>query len=389
MAGILEIWSKNKQFFEDKNVQQILGLCGDGQMIDGGKTSKEFRELLAVFPSSLLKRYSEECLTSSFTNSGLVLQDLVNHVGARLGFDVSFGLYKGKPNQIGYDGIWASKEGFKILVEVKTTDTYRINLNTLAEYRRKLIAEEKISLEKSSILIVVGRQDTGDLEAQIRGSRSAWDIRLISVEALFRLMKLKEEVEDPKVVWKISEILIPHEYTKVDGIIDIAFSAAEEVRHEETADTETIDQDKKPKFVPVKFNLACVERISSCLKRTLVQRSSAKFATPDGKCVLTCAVSREHDSKTSPRYWFAFHDHQKSFLSETQEAYAGFGCGSEKTVFLIPFNIFKTWLDGMNTTSGQDRLYWHVHIYVEGNKFFLSRKKDFQDIDITKYLLPS
>jgi len=34
------------------------------------------------------------------------------------------------------------------------------------------------------VLIVVGRQDTGELEAQIRGSRHAWDIRLISAEAL-------------------------------------------------------------------------------------------------------------------------------------------------------------------------------------------------------------
>ncbi len=46
---------------------------------------------------------------------------------------------------------------------------------------------------KSSILIVVGRQDTGDLEAQVRGSRHAWEIRLISVDALLQLMNRQGE----------------------------------------------------------------------------------------------------------------------------------------------------------------------------------------------------
>ena len=47
----------------------------------------------------------------------------------------------------------------------------------------------------SSILIVVGRDDTGELEAQVRGSRHAWDIRLISADALVKLVNLKETVE--------------------------------------------------------------------------------------------------------------------------------------------------------------------------------------------------
>ena len=67
------------------------------------------------------------------------------------------------------------------MVEVTTTDAYRIDLETLAGYRRGLIASGQITEPESSMLIVVGRKDTGDLEAQIRGSRHAWDIRLVSV----------------------------------------------------------------------------------------------------------------------------------------------------------------------------------------------------------------
>ena len=44
----------------------------------------------------------------------------------------------------------------------------------LARYRNQLIESRRIT-KNSSILIVVGRNDTSDLEAQIRGSRHAWE----------------------------------------------------------------------------------------------------------------------------------------------------------------------------------------------------------------------
>jgi len=96
-------------------------------------------------------------------------------------------------------------------------------LDRIAEYRTKLVEGKRVSEKASSILIVVGRQDTGDLEAQIRGSRHAWDIRLISAEALLRLVELKENLDDPTVSTRISGILIPREYTRVDAIIDLVF----------------------------------------------------------------------------------------------------------------------------------------------------------------------
>ena len=116
-------------------------------------------------------------------------------------------------------------EGDAILAEVKTTDVYRPSLETTASYRRELIKKGIIPEESSSILYVVGRSDTGDLEAQVRGSRHTWDIRLISVDALFRLVKIKEELEDQNTIDRIRDILMPQEFTRIDGIIDLVFSA--------------------------------------------------------------------------------------------------------------------------------------------------------------------
>ena len=49
--------------------------------------------------------------------------------------------------------------------------------------------------EDISILVVVGAEDISEFEAQVRGSRFAWDIRLLGVKSLFRLLKLKEALD--------------------------------------------------------------------------------------------------------------------------------------------------------------------------------------------------
>ena len=141
----------------------------------------------------------------------------------------------------------------EIIVEVKTTDAYRVALDAIAEYRKKLIQEAKVVEAKSSILIVVGRQATGDLEAQIRGSRHAWDVRLVSVDSLIRLMLLKETVEDQQMLKKIAGVLVPQEFTRVDRIIDLVFSAAEEGRQdvEEPEVQEELSRRKDKKSSPI------------------------------------------------------------------------------------------------------------------------------------------
>jgi len=219
--SILDLWDQSKEQVKDKHVQQVIAFSGDGQLKDGSDTSDEFRSFLSAIPSELLQKYADQCMKDSFTDSGLALQDIINQVGKRLGFDVNYGRYRGGKGHIGYDGLWKFPDGHHLVVEVKTTDAYRIDLNTIVEYKKSLIKKDLVSENESSILIVVGRKDTGDLEAQIRGSRFAWDIRLISVDALIRLMFLKQEVEDPKIVKRIYDILIPREFTKLDEIVEI------------------------------------------------------------------------------------------------------------------------------------------------------------------------
>jgi hypothetical protein len=390
---LIDLWRSSREQVSGKHVQQIVAFAGGGRLADGNPASLEFRTFLTEIPSHLLVRYASECLVASFNESGLVLQDAVNEIGDRLGFQVTHGRYRGITGQIGFDGLWESPDGHALVVEVKTTDAYRIDLNTIANYRQTLIKSGKLSDARSSILIVVGRQDTGDLEAQIRGSRHAWDIRLISTEALLRLLTVKEELEDPKIQRRIHAVLQPREFTRLDEIVDLLFSTAEDIKQEHGvggADSITVnDQDhegtQRPKFTPVAFHEACVRRLEGIFKSALVKRSRASFAAPDQALRVICTISREHIRSGVPSYWFAFHPHQREYLEDAEKAYVAFGCGSEEQLLLIPFKDFSTWLEGMNETTNEQRSYKHVSIARAQDHFELVRRQGYPRIDLTRY----
>jgi hypothetical protein len=388
--ALVDLWMSSQDQLRQKHVQQIIAFAGDGKLLDGSEASSEFRDFLAHVPSGLLVRYADECLGDSFTGSGYALQDIVNEVGRRLGFTVIDGRYRGTAAHVGFDGLWHFPNGHAVIVEVKTTDAYRIKLNRIVDYHRALIKNGTISEDSSSVLIVVGRQDTGDLEAQIRGSRHAWDVRLISIDGLQRLMALKEAVEDPVIARRIHDILIPREFTRLDEIVDILFSTAEDIKQEEEVPEEVEEgeaAERRPKFTPVAFHDACVARIQKLFARTLLKRSRATFSSADGTLALICAVSKEHSSRGRPSYWFAFHPHQKEFLESAQDAYVALGCGSEDYILLVPFADFAGWLEGMNVTQREERFYWHVSIFREDERFVLRRKREQPRVDLTTYFL--
>jgi len=382
--SLLDLWRNDRAELENKHVQQVIAFAGEGKLLDGSDASTDFREYLRHIPSNLISKYCAHCLEGSFQDSGLALQDIVNEIGRRLNFKVSHGRYRGRKDYPGQDGLWENTDPYRIIVEVKTTDAYRIDLNTIANYRKQLVEQGLVELNSSSMLVVVGRQDTGDLEAQIRGSRFAWDMRVISVDALLRMLKLKEQLEEPSLLRRIHEILIPHEFTRLDPIIEIAFAAVSDVT-QDSEDGDEEDSVKDGKSEPLAFHDACMSRIESKLQMSFVKHSRASFSSADELASIVCAVSRYHER--AKRFWFAFHPHQRDFLKQSQQAFVAYGCGDENTLFLIPFKVFLPWLDSFGTTERADRSYWHVKIRRDGNTYFMTTLAGSQDYEITKYLV--
>lgn len=392
--SLYTIWKENPSQIREKRVDQIIAFAGDGKLGDNNSAPEEFRTFLARVPADMLAGYAEDCLSSSFKDSGLALQDIVNEMAHRLGFKVEAGRYRGTKTEIGHDGIWTSPDGHKIVAEVKTTDAYRLPIQTVANYRRRLIKTGRIGEDNSSILVIVGREDTGELEAQIRGSRHAWDVRLISIDALIRLMRIRQELDDPGAEARIRSLLVPHEYTRVDEIIDLVFSTTEDILEERPDDLEPDEdgstREPEERDTPVSFNAACATRISQHLGVDLTKQSRITFEDVDADLTVTCAVSKEYSGAKGTGYWFAFHPHQLEKLSESNTAFASFGCGSSAQIALLPIAFLTSQLDGMNKTRRADgRSYWHVIIHREGDRYVLHRRKGEDRPDITDKMLLS
>ena len=381
MTTLLDVWIYQKKFIEEKSIEQVLTICGDGQLKDGNETSIQLREYFANITTNMIERYIDECLNKGFTNSGLILQDLVNEIGRRLGFTIESGYYRGGGSKIGFDGLWKAKDGFSFVIEVKTTDAYQLNLDIQAEYRRKLIQEKRIEDSDSSILIVVGRKDTGGLEAQTRGSRHAWDVRIISAESLLKLLRVKENLSDIGIISKIQEILKPLEYTRIDRLIDIIFSTSEDL----LIDDEN-DEEPTRKSLPANYNAECVERISTYLKSPLIKQGRTTYNNASQTLNVLCIVSKEYKRSTASRYWFSFHPSQQEFLADKEGAYVALGCGSIEQIILIPYQEFEKHLSAMRTTESRDRFYWHVEIFNKGGRLLLNKSTK-EGIDVTHYRL--
>lgn len=132
--ALLSFWKNSRQDVLGLKVEQIVSNAGDGQVRDQSLCSNELRDYFSQCPVENLFSYAQQCLEKSFTNSGLVLQDIVNEFGRRLDFDVESGLYRGKPSAIGFDGVWRVKNEPDLIIEVKTTDYIAMDLETHAKY---------------------------------------------------------------------------------------------------------------------------------------------------------------------------------------------------------------------------------------------------------------
>ena len=54
-------------------------------------------------------------------------------------------------------------------------------------------------------------------------------MRLISADALIKLVQLKENAEGPETGSKIRSLLVPREFTRLDEMVDVMFTTAKDV----------------------------------------------------------------------------------------------------------------------------------------------------------------
>ncbi len=180
-------------------LDQVLGLVGTLDDTPGDDTPRErFRRFLRENLSEVghLRDYIEACLRASGPQYSRALQDLVNHLGRFLGFEVTYGRYQGVRGEVGFDGLWKSPTGFHVVVELKTTEVYAVKTAALLNYINELVSSKAITDPDTALgLYVVGRPDPElrSLENAIIAERKTGRLRVISVDYLLSLAELVKE----------------------------------------------------------------------------------------------------------------------------------------------------------------------------------------------------
>ena len=371
---LMSLWQSNPDAVEQLTIEQIVVTAGDGRLSDGTDCQAELREYLRQAPVTTLAIYADYCLTNSFNKSGLVLQDIVNELGRRLEYQVVNGRYQGTRSEVGFDGLWSDPTGQGIVVEVKTTDAYRLSLNTLAGYQDALIKQGRLQ-SPCSILIVVGRTDTGEMEAQIRGSQHAWHIRLISIDGLLNLVRIKESTDSSDTIAKIRKVLTPIEYTRLDELIDVMFTATQDVETAATAEAGDASNQTLSEGAVTKWEFTPTEAIQE--KRQLVvdafgrklgirfvRKTRALYWDSDHTTRIVCTISKRYSNPGLGGYWYAYHPSWDEFLGDCSEAYLVLGGMDIDVAFVLPLSSVRDHLDELNVTERKDSKdrYWHVKI---------------------------
>ena len=87
-----ELWEDSQKTLLEKNFKQIVTICGDGHLKDDTDCSRELRNILARVEAEKLFEYVNYCIEQPFEKSGQALQDVINELGRRLGYEVENGL---------------------------------------------------------------------------------------------------------------------------------------------------------------------------------------------------------------------------------------------------------------------------------------------------------
>lgn len=417
--ALLDIWRAVPAQVASFGIGQVVNMAGNGILLDGSDCSTELRGYLAEITDGKLIEYALGCLDAKFEARGLALQDIVNEMGRRLGFRAENGRYRGAPGEIGFDGLWKSPENDAVVVEVKTSDTYSINLDTIAAYRAELVAKSRIG-PQSSMLVVVGSADTGSLEAQVRGSRHAWDMRLISVAALGDLVRLNAAARSQQTTKRIRTLLTPREFTRLDGLTELLLLTAEEtadareqqlVGADETVEgnapqevspsiaasvhvaaatageTRTIQVTDPAIIAAKRSSIVAAVEVRSNIR--LVKQSRATYASADGHVRLACTISKRY---TAPRYvhpyWFAYHPIWRDFLLGAESSFLALGFADGDRAAVIPASFMESLLPALNTTTPREGgTYWHLHLLPTAGGSLAIRLRDLPPADLGDFMV--
>ena len=211
------------------------------------------------------------------------------------------------------------------------------------------------------------------MEAQVRGSRYAWDMRLISIERLIKLVQIKEKSDDPNTLVQIRQLLRPFEYTKIDRIIDVIFTTALDVETQQISDHDAVageqerdssKQDRTDSDLLNSKRQEAVDAFAVAKGKDLIRYSRTLYWSSDKKIRTCCAVSKRYQIDYQP-YWYAFHPNWDRFLAEGEDSFFILACMDQNEAYAVPHSWITANKKNLNVTEKGEKSYWHIALTLD------------------------
>lgn len=230
-------------------LDRIVNLAGDWN--DDSRASEQFREIIEDEQTTTeeIESYLREAMEGTEQYHNRALQDLVNNIGRRLGFEVEYGVYQGRSGTIGYDGHWistATEDDTHLVVETKKTTAYSIDPGQAGGYMDEITDEEDIDRSQVYGLYVIGEGDVETVAQTVFGSQYRDRMRIITAQRLLDLLEIQEDsgLRHDQVV----DVLLPINAVDVGQLVGliqdvIEFREDDDIGGESTGEGGTVETD--------------------------------------------------------------------------------------------------------------------------------------------------
>lgn len=140
---------------------------------------------------------------------------------------------------------------------------------------------------------------------------------------------------------------------------------------------------------PAAFHDYCIPKINSYLNTTLQKKRRSVYGSEDNSVGVIVSVSKQYSQGDREKYWFAYRGTSVEILSEYQNKYIGFGCGSADNIILMPLNDLEKAKLKLNMTDTSDPPFWHIVFFKDtgGRWTWLLSKPDVIELSIDDKLI--
>lgn len=217
-----------------------------------------------------------------------------------------------------------------------------------------------------------------------------------------KLLRVKENSNEAETGQKIRSLFAPVEYTRLDRMVDVVFTAATDVEVSTELEPEKLIEPlvaaqqisaSEPKS-PYQFTDSAILQgkriviIGSLATREdthLLQKSRAQYwnATRDVRAV--CSISKRYQGKNQNPYWYAYHPQWDEFLSSAKRTFFVLGCMDRPDAFAIPVHVIRSILPHLHQTVRESGAYWHIHLTEQGGDLAIIVPGSSESLPLTPY----